>query len=149
MRNFTFSRSETTQVFFDEEVSFRGDKVVIFIDNNLLHMLDGLVLRKYFCASEVLDIKKIDVTEEIKSINYLEYMIKSLPVMDKRTIMVAIGGGVLGDFVGFLSSVLFRGCRYVSFPSTLLAMVDSCFGGKTALNFGGIKNHIGLSLIHI
>lgn len=55
----------------------------------------------------------------------------------------ALGGGVVGDLVGFASSILKRGCGFVQLPTTLLSQVDSSVGGKTAINTGAGKNMIG------
>lgn len=57
--------------------------------------------------------------------------------------VVALGGGVIGDLVGFASSIVKRGCHFVQVPTTLLAQVDSSVGGKTAINVAAGKNLIG------
>ena len=57
--------------------------------------------------------------------------------------VVALGGGVIGDLVGFACAILKRGCRFVQVPTTLLAQVDSSVGGKTAINTRAGKNLIG------
>ena len=57
--------------------------------------------------------------------------------------VVAFGGGVTGDLAGFCAATLRRGCRFVQLPTTLLAMVDSSVGGKTAINAGAGKNLVG------
>jgi 3-dehydroquinate synthase len=57
--------------------------------------------------------------------------------------IVALGGGVIGDLVGFAAAVLKRGCGFVQVPTTLLAQVDSSVGGKTAINTRAGKNLIG------
>ncbi len=57
--------------------------------------------------------------------------------------VIALGGGVIGDLVGFATSVLKRGCNFVQVPTTLLAQVDSSVGGKTAINTRAGKNLIG------
>jgi 3-dehydroquinate synthase len=57
--------------------------------------------------------------------------------------IVALGGGVIGDLVGFAASILKRGCNFVQVPTSLLAQVDSSVGGKTAINAGAGKNLIG------
>ncbi|PMY01821.1 3-dehydroquinate synthase, partial [Pseudomonas sp. MPR-R2A5] len=57
--------------------------------------------------------------------------------------VVALGGGVIGDLVGFACSILKRGCGFVQIPTTLLAQVDSSVGGKTAINSKAGKNLIG------
>ena len=57
--------------------------------------------------------------------------------------IVAIGGGITQDIVGFTSSIMYRGVDWVFFPTTLLAQADSCIGSKTSINFNGAKNLIG------
>ena len=62
---------------------------------------------------------------------------------DRRSIVLAIGGGTISDTVGFAASIYKRGISYANFPTTLLAMVDASIGGKTAVNMDGYKNMIG------
>ncbi|SDI05323.1 3-dehydroquinate synthase [Lutimaribacter saemankumensis] len=63
--------------------------------------------------------------------------------VERRDMVVAFGGGVIGDLVGFAASVLRRGVRFVQIPTTLLAQVDSSVGGKTGINAPQGKNLIG------
>ena len=62
---------------------------------------------------------------------------------DRRTLIVAVGGGVVGDLAGFVASTFARGLPLLMVPTTLLAMVDSSVGGKTAVNHVRAKNMIG------
>lgn len=61
----------------------------------------------------------------------------------KKDVLVAIGGGVVGDLSGLAASCYKRGMRFVLVPTTLLSMVDSSIGAKTGLNYGSVKNSIG------
>jgi 3-dehydroquinate synthase len=63
--------------------------------------------------------------------------------LERRDLVLALGGGVIGDLAGFAASILRRGIRYVQVPTTLLAQVDSAVGGKTAINTAQGKNLIG------
>src|SRR5690606_1518202 len=57
--------------------------------------------------------------------------------------VLALGGGVIGDLVGFAAAILKRGCGFIQLPTTLLAQVDSSVGGKTAINTGAGKKLVG------
>ena len=61
----------------------------------------------------------------------------------RNCVVVSIGGGITQDVTGYLASTLYRGVRWVYVPTTLLAMADSCVGGKTSLNHGAHKNLVG------
>ncbi|MBA3908984.1 MAG: 3-dehydroquinate synthase [Rhodobacter sp.] len=63
--------------------------------------------------------------------------------VERRDIVVALGGGVIGDLVGFSAAILRRGVRFVQLPTTLLAQVDSSVGGKTGINTAQGKNLVG------
>ena len=63
--------------------------------------------------------------------------------LDRKTLVIAFGGGVIGDMTGFAASLFLRGVSFIQIPTTLLAMVDSSVGGKTAVNHRMGKNLIG------
>lgn len=62
---------------------------------------------------------------------------------DRRSVVFAVGGGVVGDLAGYVAASFARGIRFVQVPTTLLAMVDSSVGGKTGINLPGAKNMVG------
>ncbi len=63
--------------------------------------------------------------------------------VERQDVLIAFGGGVIGDLVGFAASILKRGCGFIQVPTTLLSQVDSSVGGKTAINVSAGKNLIG------
>ena len=62
---------------------------------------------------------------------------------DRQAVLVALGGGAVSDVAGFAAATYLRGIRWVALPTTLLAMCDAAYGGKTGINLGGAKNQVG------
>lgn len=62
---------------------------------------------------------------------------------DRKDVLIALGGGVVGDLTGFVASSYLRGIRFIQIPTSLLAMVDSSIGGKTGVDFKNYKNMVG------
>ncbi|WP_422058330.1 3-dehydroquinate synthase [Sphingomonas sp.] len=91
------------------------------------------------------DIITLPAGEATKSWGQLEALTDALldRGIERGDHVVALGGGVIGDLVGFATSILKRGCNFVQIPTTLLAQVDSSVGGKTAINSRAGKNLIG------
>jgi 3-dehydroquinate synthase len=83
--------------------------------------------------------------EEYKSLASFEKILTELlgARLDRGSVLVALGGGVVGDITGFAASAYMRGIRFVQVPTTLLAQVDSSVGGKTGVNHPLGKNMIG------
>lgn len=83
--------------------------------------------------------------EETKSFSSLQTLCRVMleKGFTRTDAVIAVGGGVIGDLAGFAASVYMRGIDFFNFPTTLLSQVDSSIGGKTAVNFEGVKNVIG------
>lgn len=80
--------------------------------------------------------KTLDIIEDL-----YEQLIKAH--FDRKDVLLALGGGVVGDMTGYAAATYLRGIRVVQLPTSLLAMVDSSIGGKTGVDFRGYKNMIG------
>lgn len=83
--------------------------------------------------------------EESKSLATYEILLKTMlnNHFTRKDCVVAVGGGVVGDLAGFTAASYMRGVDFYNIPTTLLSQVDSSIGGKTAVNFCGIKNIVG------
>ena len=83
--------------------------------------------------------------EESKNIDTYAYICEQLLTfgLQKKDAIVAVGGGVVGDTAGFCASTYMRGIDFYNVPTTLLSQVDSSIGGKTAIDFHGVKNILG------
>jgi 3-dehydroquinate synthase len=93
---------------------------------------------------EILDLQLIDgeVHKTTDSLNLIyTFLLKNN--CDRSTVLLALGGGVIGDLTGFAAATYMRGISYIQIPTTLLAMVDSSVGGKTGINHPLGKNMIG------
>ena len=62
----------------------------------------------------------------------------------RKSMLINLGGGVVTDLGGFVANTFKRGIRFINIPTTLLSMVDAAVGGKTGINFNGLKNEIGV-----
>ncbi len=83
--------------------------------------------------------------ESSKSLDVLGQLLKTMldHGFSRKDCVVAVGGGVVGDLSGFAASVYMRGIDFYNIPTTLLSQIDSSIGGKTAINFRGVKNIVG------
>ena len=88
----------------------------------------------------------IGATDENKTLESLSHVWTELQKAGatRHSLMVNLGGGMVTDLGGFAASTFKRGIAYINVPTTLLSMVDASVGGKTGINFGGLKNEIGV-----
>lgn len=109
--------------------------------------LEDMVIRPFleFYPVDESHIIKIGQGEKFKHIRSLGAVYNTLieKGVDRKSVILALGGGVVGDFAGFVAATILRGIRFVQLPTTLLSAVDSSVGGKTAVNADLGKNMIG------
>jgi len=122
----------------------RGRSLAIVSDYNVIPHLETL---QAALAKAGVDSLRIVMPpgEATKSWGNLEILCDALLThgVERGDYVIALGGGVIGDLVGFACSIVKRGCGFVQIPTTLLAQVDSSVGGKTAINAKAGKNLIG------
>ncbi len=107
---------------------------------------DGAVGRLYAERLEPLDGRVVIMPgEQSKTIAHAEIVWSELArgAMTRSDLVVALGGGVVGDLAGFCAATYQRGVRYVQVPTTLVAQVDSAYGGKTGVDLEEAKNYVG------
>ncbi len=115
------------------------DDVIRQLDDNCLIIKDSNINLNVTSF----DINVSEANKNLDTVNKLyDYYLEN-NVNRKSTTIIAIGGGCLLDIVGYSCATFMRGIRVVYIPTTLLAMVDACVGGKTAINYKGYKNYIG------
>ena len=129
-KNYTFK--------FIENIAKNNEKVFCFIDSKVQINLN-------FIKQDNIKIIKIQCGEKIKSFekykDLTEKVIKNN--VNRKSVIIAVGGGTLGDLVGFIASTVLRGLDFYLIPTTLLSQVDSSIGGKNGINTIHGKNLIG------
>lgn len=125
--------------------ALRPARVAVVTDENV-HRIYGGVLEDVLKDAELrAEVIVLPAGEESKSLSSLELICRDLARMrmDREDLLIAFGGGVVGDICGFAASCYMRGINYIQAPTTLLAQVDSSVGGKTAVDIPGGKNLVG------
>lgn len=118
-----------------------GYKNFLVTDSNV-YALYSEFLNEYFDKDEIF---VLGAGEESKNFSVLEQILEKMAQagLQRNSKLFAVGGGVVGDIAGLSASLYMRGIPYIQIPTTLLAQIDSSVGGKTAIDFLGVKNLIG------
>ena len=139
----------------------KADNYSVWIGENSISKLDvsqyskiGILVdenTKEFCLPLLSEIKKsviieIKSGEENKNIDSCNLIWEALTknCFDRNSLLINLGGGVIGDMGGFCASTYKRGIEFIQIPTSLLAMVDASVGGKLGVDFNGLKNQVGL-----
>lgn len=120
------------------------DKVFVLADETtakcclpIIEQFDGMAEAKRIV------IKATDTHKNLESLSHV-WQALSEGGATRHTLLINIGGGMVTDLGGFAASTFKRGINYINIPTTLLSMVDASVGGKTGINFLGLKNEIGV-----
>lgn len=136
--------SKNYPVYINELDELKIDSKVAIITNQTI---GGLwlkdILPKIKCKS--LSVISIPDGEEYKNFDTINYILEQLFIakLDRKSTLIAFGGGVVSDMTGFVASIYQRGINFINIPTTLLAQVDASVGGKTGINNKFGKNLIG------
>ena len=120
-------------------------KIFIVCDENIGSIILPKIKQPLLEEGYEVFVTFIKANEDSKSFKILEKTISELlnNGIERNDTLIAVGGGVIGDLSGFISSIIYRGINFVQIPTTLLAQVDSSVGGKTAINVVQGKNLVG------
>lgn len=128
--------------FYIKEI-YKNKKIYIITDDHVKDLYLDIVKK----SLEDYEIESVVVPhgEASKSIGMYTNVVQQLLDKDIRRneLLLALGGGVIGDLTGFVASTLYRGLPYVSVPTSLLSQMDSSIGGKTGIDFSNRKNILG------
>ncbi|MCC9168516.1 3-dehydroquinate synthase [Pontibacter harenae] len=117
-------------------------KVVVLVDENtLLHCYPQL--KQYLPEHDLIQIPSGEENKTLATCEHIWQRMTELH-LDRWSVLINLGGGVIGDMGGFCAAVFKRGLFFVQVPTTLLAQVDASVGGKTGIDFHGLKNHLGV-----
>ncbi len=128
-----------------ERLGMRGRKFMIVTDSNVAaHYLEECQ-SLFTSLSDCVISFVIPAGEASKNLTSVEECYSRLirAGFDRNDVLVALGGGVIGDLTGFAAATYLRGIRFLQLPTSLLAMVDSSIGGKTGVDFQSYKNMVG------
>ena len=120
------------------------DRIFVLVDETTNKLCWSLV-KDYLCLKDAQTIV-IGATDRRKNLDTLIHVWESLQQgkATRHSLLINLGGGMVTDLGGFAASTYKRGINFINIPTTLLAMVDASVGGKTGINFGGLKNEIGV-----
>ncbi|PMP97259.1 MAG: 3-dehydroquinate synthase [Thermodesulfobacterium geofontis] len=129
----------------DLKENFNFGKIAIITDSIVAKLYAERLLKSFQKAKIKAEVFSFPAGETSKNIDTVIFLARSLiqKNFDRKDIIVALGGGVVGDIAGFLASIYLRGIPYVQIPTTLLSQVDSSVGGKTGVDLPEGKNLIG------
>ena len=128
-----------------ELLGLSGGKVLVVTDTGVPEQYSRTVAASISRQGASVQICTVPQGEANKSLESYAQILDSLVEggFTRTDAVVAVGGGVVGDMAGFAAATFMRGIRFFNIPTTLLSQVDSSIGGKTAIDFAGVKNIVG------
>lgn len=120
------------------------DKIFVLVDT-YTHNTCWPLIQDYFSLKNaiVITIEASDAHKDLQSLCHVWECLEAGKAT-RHSLLINLGGGMVTDLGGFAASTFKRGINFINVPTTLLAMVDASVGGKTGINFGGLKNEIGV-----
>ena len=136
--------NQLEQILSEEIAACKADHTFILTDETTLRLCLPVV-SSYAClqGARTITIKAGDTHKDLESISHVWNELQRMGAT-RHSLLINLGGGMVTDLGGFAASTFKRGIQYINIPTTLLSMVDASVGGKTGINFGGLKNEIGV-----
>ena len=127
------------------ELSVKGRRVCIVTDSHVGPLYADEVRRRLSEAFRTVTVYTIEAGEKYKTLDTVRGLYEHLILehFDRKDMLAALGGGVIGDLTGFAAATYLRGIGFIQIPTTLLSQVDSSIGGKTGVDFDSYKNMVG------
>lgn len=127
------------------ELGISGRKLCIVTDSNVGELYADEVKNELEKTGNAVFVYTFKAGEASKNLNTVEDVYEYLIInkFDRKDMIVALGGGVVGDLAGFTAATYLRGIDFIQVPTSLLAQVDSSIGGKTGVDFRAYKNMVG------
>ncbi len=136
--------SEIQSILTEVLKNFGNRKIFILVDENTRkHCLPAINNINLIKDSEIIEIESGEKNKSIKSVEKVWNELTTKGA-DRNSLLINLGGGIIGDLGGFVASTFKRGIDFINIPTTLLSQVDASIGGKTGINFLGLKNEIGV-----
>ena len=127
------------------KLEISGRKLAVITDSNVGPLYADKVVQCLKETGNNIFVYTFEAGEKNKNLNTVqdvyEFLIKNK--FDRKDMLVALGGGVVGDLTGFAAATYLRGIDFIQVPTSLLAQVDSSIGGKTGVDFRAYKNMVG------
>lgn len=120
------------------------DRLLVLVDKQTKEYCLPVV-KDFECMqhAQIITMGTTDISKNLETLSHVWSEMQRLGAT-RHSLMINLGGGVVTDLGGFAASTFKRGIPYINIPTTLLSMVDASVGGKTGINFGGLKNEIGV-----
>ncbi len=145
------NRLESLNIFISKNIAFSLEsvlnrkeysKIAVLVDENTYQHCYPL-LEDFLPEHTLIQIKS---GEEQKTLDTCQIIWQALTdnAFDRKSLLINLGGGVIGDMGGFCASTYKRGIEFIQIPTTLLSQVDASVGGKLGIDFNNFKNHIGV-----
>lgn len=137
------SLKDLNKLLAEDELA--AGKKFVLVDEQTLQLCLPILLSEVpeLKNAEIIEIESGEASKNIEVCTQIWSALSDMEA-DRHSIFLNLGGGVISDMGGYIASCFMRGIRFINVPTTLLAQVDAAIGGKTGVDLGNLKNHVGV-----